>query len=498
MEKPLRILIIEDSEDDTLLLLRNLRRDGYAPVYQRVDSVEEVETALKTQEWDIIISDYVLPHFSGLEALRLIRQKELDIPCIVVSGRITDETAVSAMKAGARDYIMKDNLKRLGAAIERELAETEARRERKKAQDQLQEVSEKLYLVTETIQDAFWMSSPADGAIAYLSPAFEEIWGRSRLWFQRLPQSLSDTIHPEDCQQYAESSRKHAEGKDYTVEYRILRPDGSVRWIYDRGYPIYGEDGQVVMMTGVARDITPQKLAESNLKSAESNLRNMANRLVRLQEEERRNIARELHDQVGQSLTGLKLMINQAMRSPKENANSVLSEAQLVVTELIRQVREMSLTLRPSMLDDLGLLPTLLWHIERYTSQTGIKVNFEHQGLQRTFGPEMGTAAYRIIQEALTNVARYARVSEVSVQISADDDAISLIVEDFGRGFDLSKVSTKESAGISGMRERAQLLGGSLVIKTSPGTGTCLTAELPLNKTIANQSASTSDSPPHN
>ena len=210
------------------------------------------------------------------------------------------------------------------------------------------------------------------------------------------------------------------------MEYRILRPDGSVRWIYDRGYPIYGEDGQVVMMTGVARDITPQKLAESNLKSAESNLRNMANRLVRLQEEERRNIARELHDQVGQSLTGLKLMINQAMRSPKENANSVLNEAQPVVTELIRQVREMSLTLRPSMLDDLGLLPTLLWHIERYTAQTGIKVNFEHQGLQRTFGPEIGTAAYRIIQEALTNVARYARVSEVNVQISADDECYSV------------------------------------------------------------------------
>ena len=158
-----------------------MRRDGYTPVYQRVDSVEEVEAALNTQTWDIVISDYVLPHFSGLEALRLIRQKDPDIPCIVVSGRITDETAVSAMKSGARDYIMKDNLKRIGAAIERELAETEARRERKRAQDQLREVSEKLYLVTETIQDAFWMSSPADGGIAYLSPAFEDIWGRSRL-----------------------------------------------------------------------------------------------------------------------------------------------------------------------------------------------------------------------------------------------------------------------------------------------------------------------------
>ena len=243
MEKLLRILIIEDSEDDTLLLLRQLQLDGYHPVYKRVDSAEEVESTLDKQKWDIVISDYVLPHFSGLEALRLIRSKDVDIPCIIVSGRITDETAVAAMKAGARDYIMKDNLKRMGAAIERELAETEARRERRKTQDQLKEVSEKLYLVTETIQDVFWMSSPMDGEIVYLSPAFEEIWGRNRNEFQKLPQGLIDTVHPEDRQRFLDSCRKHAEGKAYVTEYRILRPDGSVRWMYDRGYPINSNAG---------------------------------------------------------------------------------------------------------------------------------------------------------------------------------------------------------------------------------------------------------------
>jgi two-component system, NarL family, sensor histidine kinase UhpB len=482
MEKPLRLLIIEDSEDDTLLLLRHLRKDGYNPVYQRADTVEEVEKALNSQTWDIVISDYVLPHFSGLEALKLIQKKDPDLPCIIVSGRITDETAVTAMKAGARDYIMKDNLKRIGAAIERELTETEARRDKKRTQDQLREVSEKLYLVTETIQDAFWMSTPGDGAIAYLSPAFEEIWGKARMEIQKLPQGLLDTIHPEDRRQFLDSCQKHAAGKSYTAEYRILRSDGSIRWIYDRGYPIYSDSGQVVMMTGVARDITPQKLAEGNLKNAETNLRNMANRLVKLQEDERREIARELHDQVGQSLTGLKLMMNQAARSPKENANSILIEAQSVVTELIQQVREMSLTLRPSMLDDLGLLPTLLWHLERYTSQTGIKVSFEHHDLQRTFSPEVSTAVYRIIQEALTNVARYAKVNEVAVQIAIEDEAIHLVVEDHGCGFELTQLSTKDAAGISGMRERAQLLGGALTIKTSPGDGTYLTAKLPLSK----------------
>ncbi len=210
----------------------------------------------------------------------------------------------------------------------------------------------------------------------------------------------------------------------------------------------------------------------------------MANRLVQLQEEERRSIARELHDQVGQSLTGLKLMINQAMRSPKDNGNSILDEALLIVTELIQQVREISLTLRPSMLDDLGLLPTLLWHIERYTTQTRIKVNFEHHGLQKSFSQDVCTAVYRIIQEALTNVARYAKVDEVNVQIFVNKDVICLLVEDHGCGFDLTHLSTKAAAGLSGMRERAQLLGGSLTIKTSPGMGTRLIAELPMTGNI--------------
>ncbi len=132
------------------------------------------------------------------------------------------------------------------------------------------------------------------------------------------------------------------------------------------------------------------------------------------------------------------------------------------------------------MLDDLGLLPTLLWYIERYTTQTRIKVHFEHEGLQRTFSPELNTAVYRIIQEALTNVARYAKVNEVNIRIKVDNDLISLQVEDHGCGFSPAKLSAKSSTGLSGMRERAQLLGGSLMIQTSPGTGTQILAEIPL------------------
>ena len=135
----------------------------------------------------------------------------------------------------------------------------------------------------------------------------------------------------------------------------------------------------------------------------------------------------------------------------------------------MRQVREMSLNLRPSMLDDLGLLPTLLWHIERYTTQTRVKVAFEHSGLNRSFSPDISIAVYRIMQEALTNIARHAKVNEANVHVWADEKAIYLVIEDLGSGFNAASLPIGTSTGLSGMRERALLLGGSFKIESSPG-----------------------------
>ena len=128
MGKPIRVLIVDDSEDDALLLVRQLRNSGFDPGFERVDTAEGMNAALDKAGWDIVLSDFVMPGFSGLQAIELVRQRGLDIPIVMVSGKIGEETAVSCVKAGANDYVMKDNLKRLGTAIERELQDTENRR----------------------------------------------------------------------------------------------------------------------------------------------------------------------------------------------------------------------------------------------------------------------------------------------------------------------------------------------------------------------------------
>jgi len=144
MKTPLRVLLIEDSENDAILLLRELRRIGYDSFSLRVDNAEALQNSIANQEWDIVISDFIMPHFGGLEALKIIRDKGLDIPFIITSGKISDETAVIAMKAGASDYLPKGNFARLGPAIERELQEVIIRKERQRVLNQLREREQEL------------------------------------------------------------------------------------------------------------------------------------------------------------------------------------------------------------------------------------------------------------------------------------------------------------------------------------------------------------------
>lgn len=218
------------------------------------------------------------------------------------------------------------------------------------------------------------------------------------------------------------------------------------------------------------------------VRAGRERLQALSRRLVEVQEAERRHTALELHDEVGQILTGLKLTLEASTRLPADKSRASLEEAKALLNELIMRVDNLSLDLRPAMLDNLGLLPTLLWHFERYTSQTNVRVTFRHAGLEgRRFVPEVETAAYRIVQEALTNVARHADVSEVTVRAWADQDVLAVQIEDQGAGFDPeSMLATGETTGLAGMRDRAVLLGGKLTLESAPGTGTRLIAEFPL------------------
>jgi PAS domain S-box-containing protein len=241
-------------------------------------------------------------------------------------------------------------------------------------------------------------------------------------------------------------------------------------------------DDEISLLKGLADQASSAiKNAElfEKVRAGRERQRRLTKSLVDVQEAERRHIAKELHDHLGQLLTGLQFMLETAKNQASGTQRSHLEEIQDSVSDVIRQIREMSLNLRPSMLDDLGLLPTLLWHFDRYTSQTGIKVNFHHDQFPKRFPLEIETAAYRIIQEALTNVARYAQVNEVFVGLVLQEETLWVEILDNGKGFDLTAVSDKPSSGLGGMRERADLLGGYLVVESFIEQGTQIVAALP-------------------
>lgn len=225
-----------------------------------------------------------------------------------------------------------------------------------------------------------------------------------------------------------------------------------------------------------------QSLLFQQIHAANRRLQDLSRRLVEVQEQERQHLARELHDEIGQSLTGLSLLLETiGGRHHNEGTNSSrFIEAQVLVNRLLVQVRDLSLDLRPTMLDDLGLLPALLWHFERYEKQTGIRVQFRHHGLDVRLDSALETAIYRVTQEALTNVARHAHVQEVFVQAWCGDTEVGLRVEDLGVGFDPEQtLAAAKTGGLSGMRERVELLNGQFTIESAPETGTVIVVELP-------------------
>jgi PAS domain S-box-containing protein len=259
---------------------------------------------------------------------------------------------------------------------------------------------------------------------------------------------------------------------------------GALICVFSRQPKVLPED-EMALLRGLA-DQASSAIENAELfeqvRAGRERQRKLAKSLVDVQEAERRHIAQELHDHLGQILTGLQFMLENTKSEASGRQRSNLEEIQKTVSDVIGQVREMSLNLRPSMLDDMGLLPTLSWHVDRYTSQTGIQVNFQCAAFPERFPPEIETAAYRIIQEALTNVARYAQVKEVFVGLVEQEKTLWVEVLDKGRGFDPSADLDRPTSGLGGMRERASLVGGYLTVRTFINQGTQILAALPLTE----------------
>lgn len=351
--------------------------------------------------------------------------------------------------------------------------------ERKQAAEKLQASEQQLAEAQQLARMGSWELDIASDRLNWSDEHF-------RL-FGYYPQEFSPTyetglqrIHPADRARVDEACRQALrDHQPFSVEYRVVLPDGTVRCLQGRGKVLTDAAGQVVKLLGTAHDITERKQAEEERSE-------LLRRLVSAQEEERRRLALELHDQLGQDVTALLLGLKAVQEQGEPSAPSERLPALMrLADELGRKVHRIAWELRPSALDDLGLPVMLRNYLEEWAGRCNLCVDFHSNGLDtERLPPQTEIAIYRIIQEALTNVVKHAGARHVSVLLERRPVRALVIVEDDGRGFDTEAVlraaNTERRMGLIGMHERARLVGGELEIESVPGAGTTIYVRIPL------------------
>ena len=276
--------------------------------------------------------------------------------------------------------------------------------------------------------------------------------------------------------------RERERGVDH--QYRVVRPDGTVRWIWDRGFPVEDESGRVCRIAGIAEDITERKKAEEQLKASSDQLRALSERLRSAKEDEGIRIARELHDELGSALTSLKwsLLGLKGIDFGPGNSSAVekLTEMVGLVDATINAVRRISSELRPGVLDNLGLISAVEWQAQQFQGHTGIVCECDSLVDDVDLNREQATVVFRILQEAMTNVLRHSQATKVNVIIEEEDGELVVEIRDNGRGITESEKLGARSLGLLGMRERANSIGGRIDITGAIGRGTKLIIRLPL------------------
>ncbi len=357
--------------------------------------------------------------------------------------------------------------------------------EQKAAEQELRASEHRFQLVTRATTDLVYDWDMATDAI-WWNENLHLMFG-----YRGQPEELglkfwSGLLHPEDATRVRTSMfGAIAAGKEFWAdEYRLRRSDGSYANILERGYILPDAAGRPARMIGAMMDITDRKLAEQRLRDSREQLRALSAHLEQVREEERTRIAREIHDELGQALTGLKLDLSWfAGRLPNQPLLAEKSAAMLkLIDSTVNAVRRLSTELRPAVLDNLGLSAAIEWLAQEFQRRTGVSCEFITPEDDLVLDKDRTTALFRIAQEALTNVARHARARSVHILLERDGTQLLLRITDDGRGIaDLEQHST-HSFGLLGMRERAHLLGGTFEIAGRAGEGTTLTVQLPADE----------------
>ena len=485
----LRILILEDRPSDAELMIYELQQARIAHTFKRVDSREGFLRELEELRPDLILSDYHLPGFDGLAALALAHGRCPEVPYIFVSGAMGEEVAIETLKQGATDYVLKDRLSRLGPAVQRALREAAERQERRQAELALRESEQNYRLLVKSIPAVVYRGY-ADCSVDFLDSKIEELAGYPKEEFDTRRLKWDDLVLLADHQNFKEAFVQGLKTtKSFIREYRIKHKNGKILWIQDRGQIVCDGAGEIEYISGVFFDISERRRGEEALRESEQRLRFLTCQLLSAQEQERKRISMELHDELGQSLTVLKMQvraIGRRLAPEQEDLQADCEELLQYLDGVIEDVRRLSRDLSPAILEDLGLQSALKYLVDGVGKHYAVKRTFEVEHLDRLFPQEAQILIYRIFQECLTNISKHARATTINVAVRQEGAALAITLEDNGAGFDLAKVLAREASGrglgLATLDERTRMLGGALEIWSRPGVGTRITCRVPISE----------------
>jgi signal transduction histidine kinase len=485
---PLRILAVEDSPSDYEYLLAVLGASGRPLVSRRVEDERAMAAALAEAEWDVVISDNRLPRFSAAGAHETLRRSGKDLPFIIVSGTIGEDVAVQAMQSGADDYVMKSNLLRLMPAVERSIQAAESRHKRRKAKRKQRESEERLQAVASNFPGVVFQLRYDQRSRRFTSGFFsagaERLMGVSADALGDTPEVFFTFIGASDrasLEQAVIAGAQH--GETIRWEGRLKSPPGSEPpWVELCATPRpYAADKGMLIWEGVIIDATARKRAEQKLIESQETLRAVTVHHEAEIEEERERFARELHDESGSLLTALKISIsNLAGRcGPDDEVLAATRQCTELVDAAAQSARRIALALRPPVLDS-GIVETARWQAREFEKHTGVRCKVSSNVAECDPGRAQTTALFRILQEALTNIAKHAGATEVDIQLFADGSEVTLEIRDNGKGLPEKQTARPDAFGLRGMTERARVHGGWVEFSSQPGKGTTVMAAVPL------------------
>ncbi len=476
--------IFETAVDAILTIDTEGRIDRFNPAAQRLFGYSEAEVMGKNVSM-LMPSPDRDRHDSYLKHYQETGQRKIIGIGREVIGKRKDGSVFPMDLSVAETFVGE---RRMFTGIVRDVTERHeainAMRREFRALEEKRQAEAKFRKLVEQVQAIIYIVDPKEpDRLMYISPQIKMLGFTPEEWLDD-PELPVKQIHQEDRKLAMEAIyRCRSQGVPLRTEYRLLARNGRALWFRDEAEAVTDESGRHMFVQGILVNITQNKLAEEALRNSQDELRRLAAHQEHVKEEERKRIAREIHDELGGQLTSIKAYVSVSVeqaRARGEEPDPLLSDAADMARVAIETVRRVITDLRPSVLDQLGVWAALEWYTERVQKMSGLRCQcaIDDALVDFEIDTELSTMLFRVVQEALTNVVRHADASEVTVAVRLQSGLIVLEIVDNGKGIDTERLLNRESMGLLGMYERTRHFGGELKISGIPGKGTSVVLRL--------------------